>query len=119
MALSRIVEGYEEAQVAFAEAGAITTLIQARTTNHSRHLKALFKLPLTGFLGELLVHIGSLLQSSVLQTAHFSLDSILGFWVCPQALPCDAALRRPAIIALGSLATLNAQNQQARAIWSP
>eukprot|EP00435_Cladocopium_sp_Y103_P034263 s1329_g8.t2 len=30
-----------------------------------------------------------------------------------QALPCDAALRRPAIIALGSLATLNAQNQQA------
>ena len=34
MAVSRIVEGYEEAQVAFAEAGAITTLIQARTTNH-------------------------------------------------------------------------------------
>lgn len=30
-----------------------------------------------------------------------------------QALPRDAALRRPAIIALGSLATLNAQNQQA------
>jgi len=30
-----------------------------------------------------------------------------------QALPCDAALRRPAIIGLGSLATLNAQNQQA------
>ena len=36
MAISRIVEGYEEAQVAFAEAGAIGTLIQARATNHLR-----------------------------------------------------------------------------------
>lgn len=47
-------------------------------------------------------------------------------WICPcpaqsllvlvtppsKALPCDAALRRPAIIALGSLAKFNLDNQQ-------
>ena len=109
MAISRIVEGYEEAQVAFAEAGAITTLIQARTTNHLR-----FFHPSHRFFFE---NIGSLLQSCK-QPSLLWIPS-LGFSVCPQALPRDAALRRPAIIALGSLATLNAQNQQARTMNDP
>lgn len=68
MAISRLAEDYEDAQLAFAQAGAIDSLVEA-----------------------------------------VSLD----FFAACEALGCEAALRRPAVVALGSLAKSNCENQQA------